>query len=470
MPARPRPPVPCVPATGALVLAAAAALGAPSAQAAAPLHSTFVPDNEQKLQWHCTDVSVVQGTVPWAVAVEARRSHARTYSALAELETGLLPALAERKKGAVLRIGWNSLFNVTQLPSIACGELASQVYDVGAYNMSWGIRSKRFAVYYSAAATYALVSEDWSHRTIKHGGGFMLGHFYSFTAPLWGARVINANDIGGSALTDDWAFMSSGDGAIGGVSLDYIAGASADLDVAVFGLGYVGSQGLFVNARQPQTGLFFDTVGDLRALGGDGELGLLRYLKTGISAFRWFLDKRDDLHKTVGATDLSFARYRVVTPTGRVLRAQDVHQDADIQQDQLSLTQLQQRNLWEILDLSARYQLAPTPQLYELGARIHTRGYHADLLPGRIGRKSVPDQGAASAAIGLVNLPRRTYFGVPGGPRPFLVVDYVYYLGQGRVNSSNVRASLKRNDPDTLIIFPYAQNATETHITFEIAF
>ncbi len=434
------------------------------------LRGSLRADDKQRLEWHCSDVSVVQGTVPWAVAVDARKSHARTYSALAELEDGLLPALDQREKGTVLRIGWNSMFGVTRLPSIACGELADQVYDVGAYNLSLGARNKRFAIYYSAAATYALVSPDWAQRTLKHSGGFILGHFYSFTAPLWGSRVINANDIGGDAVTDSWAFMSSGDGAIGGVSLDYIAGASADLDYAVLGLGYVGSRGLFANVVQPQTGLFFDTVTELSALSPDGG-GFLRYVKTGVSAFRWFLKARDDLHSVVGATDANFARYRVVAPSGQVFTSADADRSADPSgQDALSMTALTQRNLWELVDVTARYQLAPTPQLYEFGARVHTRQYHADLLPERRGRRVVDSEFAASAALGLVNLPRRTYFGVPGGPRPYLSADIVAYMNNGKVDGSNVRGSIKLNDPDTLIVFPYAQNAAETHLTFEIAF
>lgn len=433
------------------------------------LRGSLRADDEQRLEWHCSDVSVVQGTVPWAVAVDARKSNARTYSALAELEDGLLPALDQRKEGTVLRIGWNAMFGVTRLPSIACGELADQVYDVGAYNLSLGARNKRFAVYYSAAATYSLVSPDWAERSIKHGGGFILGHFYSFTAPVWGARVINADDIGGDAITDNWAFMSSGDGAIGGVSLDYIAGASVDLDYAVLGLGYVGSQGVFANLVQPQTGLFFDTVTELATLSGDGG-SALRYLKTGVSAFRWFIQPRDDLHTIVGATDAHFAQYRVVAPSGQVFTRTDADQSARSSgQDALSMTALTQRNLWERVDVTARYQLAPTPQLYELGARVHTREYHADLLPEKRGRRVVASELAASAAVGLVNLPRRTYFGVPGGARPYLSADIVAYLNNGKVDGSNVRASAMLNDPDTLIVFPYAQNAAETHLTFEIA-
>jgi hypothetical protein len=64
-------------------------------------------------------------TVPYAVAVEARQSHAGTHSAVAELEKEVLPRLAAKGEGGLFRISSNSLFRVTRLPSIACGELAS---------------------------------------------------------------------------------------------------------------------------------------------------------------------------------------------------------------------------------------------------------------------------------------------------------------------------------------------------------
>jgi len=445
-------------------------LTALTAHAREPLWAFTVDDNKQPLEWHCDDdqVRVIEGTVPWAVAVEARRSNARTYSALSELENGLLPALEARKEGAVWRIGWNTLYHVTELPSTACGELATQVYDVGSYNMSIGGGNEHVQVFYSAAATYALTTQHWADRTLKHGGGLLVGHFYSLTAPLWGSRVINADDIGGDAFTDDWAFLSSGDGAIGGISLDYVAGVRGKTKYAQGGLGYVGSKGLFANARQPQTGLFFDSVSDLASLSDTTGADLLRYLKTGASGFTWFQKKRSDTFKKVGATDAILSRYQQIRPTGQVLRGADTSQSAPLSGDRLTLTQLQQRNIYQLVDVSARYQLSPTPQLYELGVRVHTKGYHTDLQPKWRGGRQLDTATTASAAIGIVNQPPRTWYGVPGGPRPYLSGDIRVFTDEDAA-ASNVTFSMKYNDPDTLIIFPFADNSVEMHLVAEVA-
>ena len=453
-----------------LLLAFLATEGGAAAAGLGDWGALFYPEDKQRLEWHCSDVSIVSGSVPYAVAVDARRSYARTYSAINELEREILPALARqdsRGGGNVFRIGVNALLNVTQLPSIACGELARQKYDVGSYNLAFGAGNNRFSLFYSASANYALVSKDGIERTIKHGGGFILGHFYSFSAPLWGARAINADDIGGDAFTDDWAFMSSGDGAIGGVSLDYIAGASLDLDYAYFGAGYVGSKGLYFHSSQPQSRLFFDTVADLRDTDGLDREDFLRYLKTGVAGFRWLADEYSDDWQRFGATDADLTRYRIVTPSGEVVTAAD-SRTASLSpppEETLSMTALRQRDIRGILDVAARYQVRPTPQLYEGTVRLHTRGYHPDLVRKYAGKYKVDGDGAASVAVGLVNLPERTYFGVRGGPRPYISADVIGYFDDGDVNGGNVKAWIRLNDPDTLIIFPYAQGAWEVHLS-----
>lgn len=432
----------------------------------------FVSEDKQRLEWHCSDLSVVSGSVPYAVAVEARRSYARTYSAIQELEREVLPSLARQKDdGNVLRIGMNALFNVTQIPTIACGELAAQKYDVGAYNLSAGIRKGRLALFYSASANYALVSEDFFHRTIKHSGGFILGHYYAFTAPLWGSRAINADDLEGNVFTDDWAFMSSGDGAIGGVSLDYIAGASLDLEYAQLGAGYVGSQGLYIHADQPQTGLFFDTVTELRAMDTVRREDVLRYLKTGLSGFDWFQSENTAFLDRVGATDADLSRFRVVTPSGAILSAEDTDAAAlsELAQETLSMTALRQRNIQGILDVSARYQLRPTPQVYEGSVRLHTRDYHPDLIRKHAGRYAAEKATAAAVSLGLVNLPERTYFGVRGGPRPSASAEFIGYIDKNDVYGGHIKGWLRLNDPDTLLIFPYAQGAWEFHLSVSMS-
>jgi hypothetical protein len=442
-----------------------------SAHARAPIWSFAREDNQQPLEWHCNDdqVRVVQGTVPWATAVEARRSNARTYSALAELENGLLPALENRDEGAVWRLGWNTMYHVTTLPSTACGELASQVYDVGSYNMSIGGGNEHVQIFYSAAATYALVTQHWVDRTLKHGGGFMIGHFYSLTAPLWGSRVINADDIGGDSITESWSFLSSGDGAIGGVSLDYVAGVRGKTKYLEGGLGYLGSKGVFGNVAQPQTGLFIDSVSDVSALTDTTSADLLRYLKTGASGFHWEKLLRASALENFGATDAIFSRYQQVRPSGQVQQSNDVNKSADINQDRLTLTQLQQRNIYQYVDVSARYQLKPEPQLYELGVRVHTEGYHTDLADRWRGSATIPSSALASVAVGVINLPARTWYGVNGGVRPYISADVRAFMDDGDASSSNVSFSMKYNDPDTLIIFPFADNAVEMHIVGEIA-
>lgn len=438
-------------------------LAALAPQAAAePLWSFLVDEDKHPLEWHCLDVSVVKDTVPYAVAAEARRSYARTYSAVNQLEDEVLPQLAMVDKGGLFRISFDAMFNVTQLPSIACGELATQGFDVSSYNMAFAARGKRLAVFYSAAGNSSIIWEGWPDRTIKHGGTFIVGHYYAASAPLWGARVINADQLDDNIFTEGYSSMASGD-SLGGLSLDYIAGASLDLDYVVLGAGYVGSQGFYLHADQPHSGVFFDTITEL----GEARSDPLRYLKTGLRGFRWLLDADSELGQTLGASDADVSRYRIVSPTGTLYTQQDDVEVAPLAEDTFTRTTLRQRDLWGILDVQASYTLEPKWALYDGIVRVHTPQYHPDLIRKHAGRYRVDEGGAASLALGAVRLPERTYLAVRGGTKLYVAADMILYTGD-EITDGHVKFQFLRNDPDTLAIFPYAQNAWSAHISFVI--
>jgi hypothetical protein len=432
--------------------------------AAQPIRSLLRPEDEQPLPWYCSDLQVVGDTVPYAVAAEARRSFARTYGAVSELENEVLPAMVRRpsRSNGVFRIGFNSMFNVTQLPTIACGELALQKFDVSAYNLAFAAGGERLTVFYSASGNSSIIWQNWADRTIKHGGTFIVGHFYAFTAPLWGDRVINADQLDDNLLTEDYAILASDD-SLGGLSLDYVAGASLDLDVAYFGAGYVGSQGLYFHTDQPQTGLFFNTIADLR----DGaQIDPLRYLKTGISGAAWIWGEREAL----GATDADLSRYRVVGPSGTIYTSEDGGETAEDAEETFTLTRIRQRNLRDgILDASLSYAIKPEPAFYEATVRLHTRSFHPDLVKKYAGRYGVDEEGAGGIALGLVSLPERTYMAVRGGVKPYLALDAVLYRDSYDVHRGNVRFQFLLNDPDTLAIFPYAQGAWKLHTSMSMS-
>lgn len=158
-----------------------------------------------------------------------------------------------------------------------------------------------------------------------------------------------------------------------------------------------------------------------------------------------------------------------MTPTGRILTAADADRVSadEAAQDVLTMTELRQRNIRKCVDATARYQLQPTPQLYEFSVTGHTEGYHRALI-SPMDRRRWRAGGFAAATLGLVNLPERSYFGVSGGLRPHVDLDVVMLVDETEPDGNAFRLSFKVNDPDTLILFPYAQGAREFHASAEI--
>jgi hypothetical protein len=410
-------------------------------------------DGQQPFQQGCLDVDVVPDTVPYSVAKSAREAHARTYSAVAALEREVLKLPDNGDDGqGVFHMGIDGLMGVTELPSIACGELGMQGYDVSAYNLVLAGRGKRFGLFYSAAGNSGIVYPDGITRTVKHGGSMIIGHYYAFTAPLWGSRVINADEADESLFASSFSSITS-DSDVGGISLDYVAGASVDAEIVQIGAGYVGSQGAYVHLVQPHSGAFLELINDLR----DAEdIDPLRFLQTGIEAL-WLLRNQSS------ATDAYFSRYQLVLPSGAVTGGEPVTEE----EETFSLTEIRQRDLIGdgYLDVELSTQIKPDPAFYEGTVRVHTPNYHPDIVLRR--DESLRDfEGGGAVAVGLINLPERPWFGVEGGVKPTLNAE-LYGLAVEETGTW-IRASFKLNDPDTLILFPYAQGAWQFHLSISM--
>ena len=414
-------------------------------------------DGVERFQGGCLDVAVMPNTVPYNVAKIARSTHAKTYSAIGALEDRVFPLLVE--EGAedgigLFHMGVDGLMNVTQLPSNACGEIGLQGYDVMAYNMVVAAGGGPVRVFYSAAGNSGVVYADWPDRWIKDAGSAIVGHYYAFTAPLWGARVINADEVDDSLFASSFSSVTS-DSDVGGISLDYVVGASVDAKVLTAGAGYVGSRGLYVHVVQEESGAYLDLLGDLRDV---EDIDPLRYLKTGLQALRI-------LEEQTSATDAGFARYQLVGPSGAAYSESATAPEEEV----FSLTHVRQRDLLQegILDVELAGVIQPTPAFYEATVRVHTPGYHRDILVRRDGARALRDYtGGGAVSAGLVNLPARPWFGVEGGVKPTLAADALFYPNED--GEDYFKLSLLLNDPDTLTLFPYAQGAWQFHMSVMI--
>jgi hypothetical protein len=232
---------------------------------------------------------------------------------------------------------------------------------------------------------------------------------------------------------------------------DWMGGVGIDARVAALNVGYVGSEGLMVDLRQPQTRLFAESIVDI---GQQREIAqsLLRYFKGGARGLQ--LPGDETRKARVGGLDLLASSYRLTTSSGREQALSDFRAGT-----------IQHRNIWEIGDLGMTYALAPVARVYEWHLGAHTPGFHSDLA------SDLGDgvEGAAGFFIGSVTLPEQRWYGQEGG-------SHLYVNLEGRLNfddydrDGQVRFQLKRNDPDTLAVFPFAQDAWSAHLSFQISY
>jgi len=259
----------------------------------------------------------------------------------------------------------------------------------------------------------------------------------------------HADEVDDTLFASSFSSVSS-DSDVGGISLDYVVGGSVDAEIFTAGIGYVGSQGLYVHVVQEESGAFLDILGDLREL---EDVDPLRYLQTGLSALRLVKEQ-------TSVTDASFARYQLVAPTGALINGEQLPPE----EETLSLTNIHQRNLLDgVLDVEAAGFIQPTPGLFEARVRLHTREFHTDLIAKKRGKLDTEEEAAGAIAVGLVNVPERPWYGVKGGLKPSVALEGILFADSG--GNGYFKGSFLLNDPDTLTLFPYAEGAWQFHLS-----
>ena len=120
---------------------------------------------------------------------------------------------------------------------------------------------------------------------------------------------------------------------------------------------------------------------------------------------------------------------------------------------------LEQNSIGKMFDISGAMAFQPTTLFHAVTAGIHTPNV---AVPRDERGKAAwgDDEGGVGFGVhaGLVNLPKLAYYGAQGGRSFYVSADLE---SQSITSSSETRfaLSLRRNDPETLALFPYAQNA-----------
>jgi hypothetical protein len=218
---------------------------------------------------------------------------------------------------------------------------------------------------------------------------------------------------------------------------DYVGGVQIRTPLGGLTAGYVGSQGVFGNLTEPTTTAFVSSV-----VNQLGEAAQVPYIELGLHM----------IGKAFGSETL-----RNTAMYGRRLQYPSVPQ-ADTEDTKslakpLSLTtiHLDQTRLAGFLDFSLAAALQPKPDLYEASLGFRSGNFRA--------------------VAGVVKLPSLWYYGIDGGLKPRVSIDFEIPTGPVTTDPSTPevprpRLSLAINNPTFLAAFPYAYNA----VTFEGVF
>ena len=376
------------------------------------------------------------GTTRYDAAIQAAMTNARVYGAVGSLERNVMPNLTlENSFVAVLEN--NQLWSAARIPGRctgsalgACknGRLALYDVDTFASSLALGARFDYFGIFYAASVTGTAVFDDSLTRYFGYNGIVpAYGMYYSLAAPF----------------SD-----TSTDPGLGKVQRDWIGGVSLDSQFGHMRVGYLGSSGLFTNITEEHVRAFLTAV-------VQDQFKELPLFKGGIDRLPWrFLDQ--EVQPYVGMTSAYARKVQFVSPALQGAEPEPREALEERATADFWTSHFEHRGLGSVLDFAAAWGMEPNAFLHELRGAIHTPGFHLpgvgpDPLGGDYGDLNA---GGGLLSVGMVRLPRMPEMGVDGGKK--LTVSFE---AQGRFEGGFLKLSIRKNDPETLAMFPFAQDA-----------
>lgn len=377
-------------------------------------------------------------TVSYAAANQAYATSAIIYGVTSQVDR----ALRERLKptGLIVDYKIDLIFNAVSVPGICRGAncpadgYSLQQVDImsGALTLGYchGDKPEEFSGCFFGATgfTGAIAAPGVGSRMIIDGFMLPLG---PVIGGMYAVGITHKNG-------DDTKY-------VGGITPSYVVGYGGKIP----GFGEV-RLGYLDNASQ--AGLYTNLTvtrirGFLAAALTDG-LKNVPFLNTG---FRDLMPGGEELAEKIGSSTLSARKLDFSPPT-----ASGIEQPRNVVN--MWTAHVRQVSMGKVVDLGAAAGWQPSTFLHELSVGVHTPNFAVPRGPD--GRPIWKDEGGVAAAIhgGMVELPKLPYYGVTGGKSAYLSVALE---ARAMSDKSDVRfrVGVRRNDPEVLASFPFAQNA-----------
>jgi hypothetical protein len=396
--------------------------------------STFSPEGTD-----CGLPSAIMGTSGLRNAAEAIQTNANTYSAAAFAARHLM---RPPEDGGFVVYDINVTYAAARVPvwqpasldrpddCFAENRVAMRPLDLQAANFGFTWRKGNFGFIYAGSATYGGVV----------GGDQFTRHFLT---GFVGLTYMLAFSAAAAPLDLVVPGPTQFNGASAGLGLDWLAGATWNGRGAHAAAAYMGSRGGYASVAEDRFGFYAfgartTYTGNLLQVGVDrAQLGFLG-------------DQAADL---IG---LSSVAYQDLPFTGAGLSATpaEAEEDPSLAESlaRLRAGQLQQRSLFRVADLMARYRFEPQAAVSDLTLGLHTPDFHSP----RTGE--VEDRVGALVQGGFVSPPASWSQGNGPGRLPSGRLELAAQ-GEGRSAPFEARVALLYNDPDQLQLYPFARNA-----------
>lgn len=391
-----------------------------------------------------------KGTVGHSTALQASALNAEVFGAVQSMDRLVLPYTRRSDAPGKSVLGWemNLLFSAIQVPG-ECNEGTNDSCKGG-----YGLQSVDLASGFSGLAGCDKLGGD----SIK--GCIFLASAMTATVPARGTLNRMLGDayvpMGGIVLGmfGPLAYLAGGANFRKGLTTmqtSFVAGGTLDIKgYSELNLGYLKgptSQGLYTNITATKLKGFLTA-----AL--TEQITSLPFIQAGIDQ----LNFSRGLYETFGAAS-AYAR-KVEVASVQPPSAGDAIDDLKRRAGDFSFwtAHLEQTSIAQVLDLQAAYAVAPDPFLHQAAIGLHTSGIHVPTTTE--GTLAWTPRTGIGATAGMVRLPSMPHLGADGGQRFYFSLDVEDTLQKGVL-----KFSLRRNDPTTLLMFPFAQNAWNAHFT-----
>lgn len=395
-------------------------------------------DNDNGDWRDCQNHSSIAGTAGFENARAANTTNALAYGATGYMGEVVLPKLKQGREAAKEAGdgGWHggggyryrTTLQAAVVPtyevSSGCPDrlrISERPLDLGSVNLGLAASNGTIGVFYSSSVVYGYTpSFDPRERFLFGMTGLVYAGMGAVLAPLAGG---------------DQVF---GEGA-SAVQTDFVVGGLIDTAGLHGRLGWVGSRGVYADL-EADIPVFFSATIDEPSLSNLLSGGLRR------------------LDSKLGSTSI-YAKNQPFRPIPQLAAGNGAQVGDSTGGLNFATGHFAQENLnGGTFDVRVAYAVAPQPLLHEAQIAVHSR-------PGTL-------EDAATGGVdfllrgGVVQLPDLWYYGVEGGYRPTFRAEVGIVVGDDAAAGS-IRYLVMMNDPEQLLLFPYAYNALTMGLTFD---